>query len=292
LYLATLLTKELGSGPCISVTNLIPDLDFFCNRGAKDIIPVYKDKKGLKPNVTAGLLPKLADLLGIASVTALDLVAYVVAVMSAPNYYETHKADLQTPGPRVPITLDQKLFLRGIELGREIIALHTYGERSGDGLAQRREIARGIAQLDESNPIAAGPDTYPESYSYDADGQILRIGVGLVLNVSPEVMAFAVSNYRVVDRWLGYRMKQRAGRARSGSVLDEIRPSNWTFSRELLELLWTVEVLVALGPELDELLLSIEASELMCAEDLPIPSDDERTAAPSEPEVSVDDGLF
>ena len=149
LYISTLLTKELGAGACISVTNLIPDLDFFCNRGAKDIIPVFKDRNAQVPNVTGGLLSKLAESLGLPEVHHLDLVAYVVAVMSAPLYYENHRADLQSPGPRVPITTDRALFLRGIELGREIVALHTYGERSGMDLSERRFVPAGRALLDE-----------------------------------------------------------------------------------------------------------------------------------------------
>jgi hypothetical protein len=292
LYLSTLLTKELGAGACISVTNLIPDLDFFCNRGAKDIIPVYRDRRGEVPNVTDGLIPKLAESLGFAKIDHLDLVAYVVAVMSAPLYYENHRADLQTPGPRVPITLDQALFLRGVELGHEIVALHTYGDRSGTDLSERRFVPAGRARLDEENPIAAGPSNYPEDYSYDEDTESLRIGSGLVQNVSARVMGFSVSNYRIVERWLGYRMKTRAGRARSGTVLDDIRPTNWTFSRELLELLWTVEALIELGPDLDSLLQEIEASELLLADTLPLPTEEERKGVPGTADDGTQDALF
>ena len=35
IFATTLMSKTLGTGPAISVTDLLPDMDVFCNRGAK-----------------------------------------------------------------------------------------------------------------------------------------------------------------------------------------------------------------------------------------------------------------
>ncbi|MGA2091248.1 MAG: type ISP restriction/modification enzyme, partial [Endomicrobiales bacterium] len=43
IYLAGLLTKPLGDGPALTACAEIPDKDFFSNRGAKDVIPLFLD---------------------------------------------------------------------------------------------------------------------------------------------------------------------------------------------------------------------------------------------------------
>jgi hypothetical protein len=44
--------------------------------------------------------------------------------------------------------------------------------------------------------------------------------------VTPEVWEFEVSGLKVVQSWLGYRMKKRA--RKKSSLLDDIRPERWT----------------------------------------------------------------
>ena len=41
-YVTSLLTKVLGNGPAAAATAAVPDLDHFCGRGAKDVIPLYR----------------------------------------------------------------------------------------------------------------------------------------------------------------------------------------------------------------------------------------------------------
>ena len=40
--------------------------------------------------------------------------------------------DLATPGLRLPITADADAFFEAVALGREVIWLHTFGERMAD----------------------------------------------------------------------------------------------------------------------------------------------------------------
>jgi type ISP restriction-modification system protein len=43
IYFASLLYSPLGNGPALAVSSSIPDLHYFSGRGAKDILPLYRD---------------------------------------------------------------------------------------------------------------------------------------------------------------------------------------------------------------------------------------------------------
>jgi hypothetical protein len=96
--------------------------------------------------------------------------------------------------------------------------------------------------------------------------------------VPPEVWEFEVSGLKVVQSWLGYRMKKRAGK--KSSPLDDIRPERWTarMSDELLELLWVLESTLAAEPQLEKALDKIVAGPCFTAAELPTPKPEERKA--------------
>ena len=203
-----------------------------------------------------------------------DVFAYVYAALGGASYTERFSDELSIPGPRLPLTKDGELFRRGIGLGRRLIALHTYGERFGDALPGGRlggmaKSRVGVPQTEEG---------YPERFEYNEATRELHVGEGRFGPVEPAVWAYEVSGLRVVRSWLGYRMKERAGRA--SSTLDEIRPESWTpqMSKELLELLWVLEATVAMEPELRGFLDEVVAGPLFTAEELPMPTDEERAA--------------
>ena len=183
-------------------------------------------------------------------------------------------ADLEIPGPRIPLTRDPALFGRAVSLGRELIWLHTFGERLVPPGERAGRIPKGAARNTRAVPPA--PDGYPERHWYDEDEQQLHVGDGVFAPVSPPVRFFSVSGLEVVGSWLDYRMK--AGAGRRSSPLDEIRPATWpaAFSEELLRVLWILERTVALGPKLDRTLDAIAGGPLFAAGDLPEPTDEER----------------
>ena len=94
--------------------------------------------------------------------------------------------------------------------------------------------------------------------------------------MSAEVWEFEVSGLKVVQSWLGYRMKKRKGR--KSSPLDDIRPECWTprMSEELLKLLWVLEATLAMEPQLKDALDQVVAGPCFTAADLPHPQPDER----------------
>src|SRR6202000_1842087 len=54
------------------------------------------------------------------------------AISSHPGFTSRFHDDLATPGLRIPLTRDQKIFFQAVEVGRAVIWLHTFGERMAD----------------------------------------------------------------------------------------------------------------------------------------------------------------
>jgi hypothetical protein len=119
---------------------------------------------------------------------------------------------------------------------------------------------------------------YPAEYGYDPAKQAIAVGDGRFGPVKPEVWEFEVSGLKIVQSWLGYRMKKRAGK--KSSPLDDIRPERWTarMSDELLELLWVLESTLAKEPEPKKALDKIVAGPCFTAAELPTPKPEERKA--------------
>ena len=281
VYLGSLLTKVLGLGAAATVSAYVPDMDYFCGRGGKDIIPLYRDADALEPNVTHGALELLGSTYGFA-VSPEDLLGYAYSILGSPHYVAKFSEELTLPGPRLPITTDGTLFKEVTAAGQRLLHLHTYGERgSGTG------IPKGAARCTVAVP--SDVNGYPNAFSYDAQTRALSVGSGMFAPVSPDVYGFAVSGLEIVKSWLGYRMRDRAGK--KSSELDDIRPASWNFdmTKELLELLWTLEATVAEYPNLGALLERVCASPNFSAIDFPMPRDTQRKAPQNEDDDVTDD---
>jgi predicted helicase len=271
LYIVSLLTKVLGEGPAAVATPYVPDLDYFCNRGGKDVIPLWRNSEGTEANISNAVFNTLRNVLGPA-LTPEDLLAYCYAVMANPSYCRHFKNELQVPGPRIPLTKRPDVFVRAATVGRMLVQLHTYGERFLDSTDQFS--LNGSAKILSAVPTM--PESYPETFDYDSQTQILTVGKGRISSVSADVWNFSVSGFEVVKSWLKYRMKNGAGK--KSSPLDGIRCEAWTeeMTEELLKLLWVIESTIAMYPKLEVLLDDILHHDLFTADELPKPSDPER----------------
>ena len=268
-----MLTKHLGSGPALGVSAVVPDLDHFRGSfGGKDTIPLYRDAAASQPNVTLGLLDCLSGVLDMP-VTVEDLAAYVYAMLGGQSYTTYFWNELETPGPRIPITKDSDLFQSAVTLGRHLIWLHTYAERFGDD-DWENQVPKGSAK--NIRGVPSGQTGYPTKFSYDLAKREISVGDGRFGPVSPEAWEFQVSGLKVVQSWLGYRMKDRTGK--KSSPLDDIRPESWSpaMSDEFLELLWVLEATLGMEPELQKILGEVVAGPCFTADELPQPSDKER----------------
>ena len=279
VFMTSIQNEVLGFGPAATVTDAVPDRHHFSGRGGKDVIPLWRDPAATQPNVTGGLLEALSEAYG-EEVSAEDLFAYAYAVLSSPAYTESFSEELSIPGPRLPITKSAALFQGGVDLGRWLIGLHTYGERF-DG-----SVPSGQARVVKA--ILDTPAGYPEEYDHDPETSTLFVGEGEIRPVSQEAYDYNVSGLEVVKSWLGYRRKNPRGR--TSSPLDGIRPERWTgeMTRELLELLWVLEATVEREPELANLLAEITSSEVFTADELPEPTEEERKPPKTKPATSQD----
>ena len=272
-YMTAPLTIVPSEGPAAVVAAAVPDLSHFRGSfGAKHTIPLYRDAAATEPNVTSGLPERIGEAHG-APVSAERLFAYAYGILAQRAYVERFWDELEQPPPRLPITKDAALFGRVADLGERLLHLHTYGERFTGG-GRGTDVPHGEARCTQSVP----PDHYPDGHAYDAERRVLRVGrdehAGEFAPVAPEVWDYSVSGMRIVESWLNRRKENRSGR--KSSPLDDIRPERWTFSEELLELLWVLEGTLALEPEGAQLLGEVCASPLFTAAELPQPSPAER----------------
>ena len=264
VFLTTLTSTKLGQGPALTVTSYVPDLDHFRGSyGAKNVMPLHRDPSGKTPNVTQGLLATLSEPLG-TEVVAEDLLAYVYALGGTPAFSERFTEELaEAAGPiHLPITASPALFQQAVALGCDLLWWHTWGERFAP--AGQPSLPEGQAK--EITPVEGMPD----QHSYDPDTHRLTVGTGVFAPVSPEAWNFEVSGLKILHSWLGYRMKTRKGR--KSSPLDEIRPTRWTQTKELLLLLSILEHTIGATPKAASLLAQIVQGPLIPAKDLPTPT--------------------
>jgi hypothetical protein len=271
--MTSMMTSALGSGPAATVTAYVPDKHHFRGSfGGKDVIPLYRDSKGT-PNVFVGTLEVIANAHtehepNAGEVSAEDLFAYCYAILAGTNYTQRFAEELQTAGPRVPLTAEPPLFRDAVELGKRLLWLHTFGERFGDEVGSQAIVRDDVTVVREimNLPVNA------RAISYDLERQQLLIGGGAIGRVSPEVWSFEVSGMSVLKKWLGYRTAAPVGRAaRSSSPLDRIRPESWLddWTTELLEVVSVLQSTIELLPRGISLLDEILAGQLISPSALP-----------------------
>ncbi len=289
VYVTTLLNHPLGSGPALTAAPNIPDLHHFRGSyGAKEVVPLYRDAEGAEPNILPGLLGLLAEgwhghpahesragspchnsprHKSPRHIAPEDFLAYVYGVLAQPAFTERFREELGTRELRVPITKDAELFERVRAAGARLLWLHTYGERYVPEGRKRGQVPQGAARC--TVPVPGDAEHYPEDCDYNEETKTLHVGKGRFAPVEREVYEFEVSGLKVVQSWLGYRMKEPKGRR--SSPLDDINVEEWPaqFTTELLELLWVLEATVEGYPEQEELLDEILAGPLFTADELP-----------------------
>ena len=297
-YITAPSDRSPTSGPALTLGGLIPDLHHYNGRGGR-VYPLWRDRAGTQSNIKPALLGFLAKTYG-RPVTAEDAMAYVAALLASPAYTARFAPDLVQPGLRVPLTAEAPLFAEAVTLGREVIWLHTYGERFADPEGGRPKGPPRLPRERAPRIPADGeiPSTeLPEEMSYDAARQRLIVGKGHIDNVTPAMWSYEVSGKQVVPQWFSYRRRDRTrpiiGDRRPPSPLDSIQPDGWLaeYTSDLLDLLNVLGRLVDLEPRQGDLLDRVCAGRLITAGDLRaagvIPAGEDGAAddvAPSEEE--------
>ncbi|SKA24650.1 N-6 DNA Methylase [Enhydrobacter aerosaccus] len=269
--------RSPSGGPALTVTALIPDLHHYAGRGGR-VFPLWRDSSATLSNVKPALLSHLSKAYG-CGVSAEDVIAYVAGIVAHPGFTTHFKEDLLQPGLRVPVTADAKLFEQACQLGREVVWLHTFGERYANPAKNRpsrppRMTASEAPRIPKEGAIPGAPEPLPDTMDYDPSLRRLRVGKGYIDNVSPAMWAYAVSGKEVIHQWFGYRKLDRSrpviGDRRPPSALDDIQLEHWPaeYTSELLNLLHVLGRLVALEPKQQRVLEDIVQGPLLGAEDL------------------------
>jgi hypothetical protein len=265
IYLTTLAKQSPVNGPALTVCGLIPDMDHYRGSFGGRVFPLWADAAAAQPNVSPGLLARLSLKYG-RELGPEDVMAYIAGVAAHPGFVERFRSNLKQPGLRIPVTADGKLFDEAVALGREVIWLHTFGERFAEGRppgAPRVEPASDEPTIPAAGVLPTSLDDMPHELECDAATRRLKIGAGYVENVSPAVWAYEVSGKRVLSQWWSYRRKDRSkppmGDKRPPSELSKIKPEKWLpeYTTELLNILRVLTRLVALEPAQDDLLRRI-----------------------------------
>ncbi len=232
VYLTCLERASPTSGPAATFTVSIPDLDHYKGSFGGRVFPLWRDAAAKVSNIKPAFLQYLTSALG-RPVVAEDIMAYLAAVLAHPAFIQRFASDLQRPGLHVPITEDPSLFERAATIGREVIWLHTYGERFCDETRGRPLSAPRMAKgerpvIPAGGSIPGAPEPLPDMMDYDPTTRRLTIGKGRVDNVPQAVWDYQVSGKNVLRQWFSYRKLDRSrpivGDRRPPSPLDKFNP--------------------------------------------------------------------
>lgn len=247
--------EVISDGPGIVFSALIPDMHHFNNRGGR-VLPL------LHPDGAANIAPKLCDALTDilyleSSVTAEDIIAYIAGVVSHPGFTVRFSDELATPGIRVPITLDAEMWRAAVEVGREVIWLHTYGEAFHDNDKRPSGNVRYVPS-DNRQPKSISPVTeMADDIEYDDSTETVRIGDGSFGPVSEAVWEYTVGGKNVIRSWFNYRKHAPGGK--KTSPLDDMHLSEWPaeWTIDFIDLLTVLTRLVDLEDTQERILQDI-----------------------------------
>ncbi|HEV7516018.1 MAG TPA: type ISP restriction/modification enzyme, partial [Thermoanaerobaculia bacterium] len=168
------------------------------------LFPLYFDDEllGRTPNVAPGLLTRLGEAHG-REPTPEELLAYVYAVLYSRTYRERYGSLLRQGFPRLPLTREGRLFADLVRLGGELIDLH---------LLRAPALAASRSRLEPqgSGTLGKGRRTWRDYRP--AEGRVYVNPEGQYFDgIVPEVWAYRIGGYQVLDRWLASRSGRTLG---------------------------------------------------------------------------------
>ncbi|HZF12837.1 MAG TPA: type ISP restriction/modification enzyme [Thermoanaerobaculia bacterium] len=204
------------------------------------LFPLYfKDPLlGRTPNVAPGLLARLGEAHG-REPSPEELLAYVYAVLYSRAYRERYRALLRQGFPRIPLTRDGACFGALASLGAELIDLH---------LLRAPILATPGSRLEPAGSGTLGKqrDYRPEEERVyvNEEGQSFD-------GITPEVWAYRIGGYQVLDRWLASRAGRTLGQCEQEAFWKTVAALERTLEveRRIAEVWPTVEegAVVAVG---------------------------------------------
>ena len=265
------------AGPGLYFDALIPDMNAFNNRGGR-AHPALTI--GGAPNLTEPAAQMLRERFGNNAPG--DLVYYLAALTGHPGYVRTFDVPLQQAGIRVPLTADPELWERAVQLGKQVVWLHTYGERGEPlpGMKYLHQLPEGADYTLPTPTVDMGsamPEKKP-SFSPDPVNSLseeennpamgtVSFGQARCENVEKRVFDYTIGGNQVLGLWAKYRLKKPV--VRRSSSLNDIVQREWpeAWSEEYERLLYTLTHLVHLEPAQEKLLDEVLAGEQIFREE-------------------------
>lgn len=188
VYLTAIDDFSPESGPAVTLVAHVPDKHHYHGRGGR-VFPLWRDAAASVSNVKTALLTHLSTTY-CKPVTAPDVIAYVAALLAHPAFTARFKEDLIRPGLRLPVTADAALFDRAVTLGREVIWLHTYGERFADPASGRPSAPPRMGKgqgptIPVGGTIPGAPNPLPDTMRHDRSTGRLHVGRGSLKSSQP-----------------------------------------------------------------------------------------------------------
>lgn len=271
-------SRHPKAGPGLYISSLIPDMNSFKGSEGGRTHPTLTI--GGTPNLTESAAQMLRERFGDNAPG--DLVYYLAALTGHPGYVRTFDKPLQQAGIRVPLTADPALWERAVQLGKQVVWLHTYGER-GEPLPGMKYLHQLPKDADYTlpTPTVDMGKTMPEkkpSFSPDPVNSLSKeennpvmgtvsFGRARCENVEKRVFDYTIGGNQVLGLWAKYRLKKPI--VRQSSPLDEIVQREWpeAWSEEYERLFYTLTHLVHLEPAQEKLLDEVLAGEQIFREE-------------------------
>ena len=258
IYVSEQDVQKIASGPALVFTGLIPDIDHFSGWGGSGVHPLWTDFSVPSPNVPSGLLDYLKDRLGF-TITPVDFLAYIAAIVAHPAYTARFRRELEEPGVGVPLSAEPHLWTSAIPLGRQVLWLHTYGTRCVDAEAGRPRGERPIIEkygVKCTHAVRMLPERIPDNLPYDDATSTIHIGEGRFTPVPRRAVEYDVAGRRILWRWLNDRTRRPRYKRRTCPQLDDFTVADWDrhLTDELLALLAVLAGCVSLEDTQQDLL--------------------------------------
>ena len=264
---ATVQPYDAGGATSLAFSTELPD--GARPKGVGRIHPLYRRPGGLDPNLTPGLTAFLRRRLG-TPVRPEDLLAWIAAVTAHPD----GRSGEDVP---VPLPADPALWAEGLDLGRRVLWLHTYGERFAAELGPLR-------MPGGRRPFVRERVTgLPDALDHDAEDDSLLIGTGRLSPVARSAWEFHTAAAPVLTHWFTERCADPEARP---GTLEALGLTGWPqqYTADLVDLVTVLTLLAELRPALADLTTraaadGISTDDLSAAGVLPVHDHSRRPAS-------------
>jgi len=183
----------------IFVTKHILNRDVICS--ASYTAPLYKYIENMGeiekiPNFTK----KFQDFLQTLdfSPTPEEILSYIYARLHSNRFRKKYFEFLKTDFPKVPFTENENEFFQFAKLGEKLVNLHIMKSELDDDEVE--------VKLD----VKLDKNLFVEKIVFDSENETLWINDSFyILGVSQEIWDFEIGSYKVLDKWLKYRKKDK-----------------------------------------------------------------------------------